>query len=723
MQSQKKWFRTAAILLITALLSLGLLTGCGGSSSGGNESSSNSSSTKPNPNPIPTPTPDPTPDSTPEQDPIPNGTVILSDQTGVYWKIQPTSKTTGTLVGYDSSKSALPRNLTFPSKLGDYTITSIDNIDFGNAKIVELTVPASVTQIANWAFSGMSGLQKVTIQGPAQLGSYLFYCCNDLVEVKLNDATTEIPDYAFALCKNLHNFKFPSQLKTIGNYAFYDADWAFYVEHTYDESTGWDNSYQKTKLPDGLTKIGEAAFESCYIDFIEIPAGVKKIGKNAFWETGLRYVEVLDGVEELDEGAFYNCELKDVYLPHSITSIGAKAFWRSVSWNFRIHYAGSETDWQKISITADNDDLREAELRCNAELERFEQLPSGQQASEVLWRYRPNYAGTGMALVGYDEKGAVPSGDVEFPAYINTTNGRMPVTEIGSITGSMSNFEQCMGITSIVIPDTVITIGQSAFNNCKWLTTIYLSKNLKEIEGQAFDNCTGLRSIALPESLTTIGYEAFYKTRISEVTVPASVTKLDWSAFSWNDDLLTATIKGAPQLGSGMFQYCTNLKSVKLNDAITEIPDAMFSGCDALEKINLPSQLKRIGKSAFQGTKIKELKLPDTVTQIGEGAFSFSGLEKIALSKSMKSIPVKAFSYSGLKQIYIPASVSFVDREAFNVCGITDIYYGGSDWSNVEINATGNDVLTDGTVTVHCNASSSDLGLMETTSLLSLFGF
>lgn len=297
------------------------------------------------------------------------------------------------------------------------------------------------------------------------------------------------------------------------------------------------------------------------------------------------------------------------------------------------------------------------------------------------------------------------------------------MTEIGSITGSMSNFEQCMGITSIVIPDTVITIGQSAFNNCKWLTTIYLSKNLKEIEGQAFDNCTGLRSIALPESLTTIGYEAFYKTRISEVTVPASVTKLDWSAFSWNDDLLTATIKGAPQLGSGVFQYCTNLKSVKLNDAITEIPDEMFSGCHALEKINLPSQLKRIGKSAFQGTKIKELKLPDTVTQIGEEAFSFSSLEKIALSKSMKSIPVKAFSYSSLKQMYIPASVTSIDREAFNVCGITDIYYGGSDWSNVEINATGNDVLTDGTVTVHCNASSSDLGLMETTSLLSLFGF
>ena len=744
MQSQKKWFRTAAILLMTALLSLGLLTGCGGSSSGGNESSSSSSSTKPDPNPIPTPTPDPTPDSTPEQDPIPNGTVTLPDQTGVYWKVQPTSKTTGTLVGYDAGKSTLPQNLTFPSKLGDYTITAIDRMDFGSANIVELTVPASVTQIANWAFSSMSGLQKATIQGPAQLGSYLFYCCNDLVEVKLNDATTEIPDYAFANCVKLETINFPAKLKTIGNFAFYNVKAAFHQEDVWDDTTGWSKTYQKIELPDGLTQIGESAFESTHIEFVVIPGSVKTIGKNAFKESYLYYAELSEGVEQIGDGAFYgDFDLRGIYLPRSIQSIGEQVLWRRDGETTRIYYAGSESDWQKMSVASNNDDLMMTSIYYGVAQNAFDAMPNDPQPSDVRWEYE--WFGNTLTITGYDRLGAVPTGDIEFPAYVNTVSGKVPVTCIGNsqyyVLGENSTvtsikipetvktiegsaFKDCKNLVSVSLPEGLETINQEAFYGCTVLSDITLSRTLKYIGYGVFYECSGLRSINLPEGLETIGGKAFYKTRISEVTVPASVTKLDWSAFSWNDDLLTATIKGAPQLGSGVFQYCTNLQSVKLNDAITEIPDEMFSGCHALNRVNLSSQLKRIGKSAFRGTKIKELKLPDTVTQIGEEAFSFSSLEKIALSKSMKSIPVKAFSYSSLKQMYIPASITSIDREAFNaIYRMTDIYYGGSDWSNVEINATGNDVLTDGTVTVHCNASSSDLGLMETTSLLSLFGF
>lgn len=86
----------------------------------------------PTPDPTPTPDPDPAPDPTPAPDPEPDedGLITLVDKTGVFWRVQPTGKTTGTIIGYNKNKmgaggKALPQIINFPEKLGKYTITAI----------------------------------------------------------------------------------------------------------------------------------------------------------------------------------------------------------------------------------------------------------------------------------------------------------------------------------------------------------------------------------------------------------------------------------------------------------------------------------------------------------------------------------------------------------------------------------------------------------------------
>lgn len=102
-----------------------------------------------------------------------------------------------------------------------------------------------------------------------------------------------------------------------------------------------------------------------------------------------------------------------------------------------------------------------------------------------------------------------------------------PVTEIG-----MWAFKGETEITSITIPDSVISIAGSAFGGCTSLSSITIPESVTYIGGSAFSSCTSLSSITLPEGMTYIGKYAFSGcTSLSSITIPESVTDIDWFAF------------------------------------------------------------------------------------------------------------------------------------------------------------------------------------------------
>lgn len=87
-------------------------------------------------------------------------------------------------------------------------------------------------------------------------------------------------------------------------------------------------------------------------------------------------------------------------------------------------------------------------------------------------------------------------------------------------------------IRKVVIPDTVVSIGENAFSDMPKLKKVVFSENLETIGRSAFARCTKLKTVDFPNTLRMIDDEAFYGClRLSRVYVPASVTDIGMDAF------------------------------------------------------------------------------------------------------------------------------------------------------------------------------------------------
>jgi len=108
-------------------------------------------------------------------------------------------------------------------------------------------------------------------------------------------------------------------------------------------------------------------------------------------------------------------------------------------------------------------------------------------------------------------------------------------------------FESCAGLTSIIIPDSVTSIGNSAFNRCTNLTSVTLPANpgFTSIGIAAFQSCAKLTNVTIPAGVTSIGGSAFNRcTSLTSITIPASVANIgDW-AFGNNPNLASVTFQG-----------------------------------------------------------------------------------------------------------------------------------------------------------------------------------
>ena len=93
-----------------------------------------------------------------------------------------------------------------------------------------------------------------------------------------------------------------------------------------------------------------------------------------------------------------------------------------------------------------------------------------------------------------------PTGAVAIPA----TLGGKPVTSIKGWA-----FNECSGMTSVLVPESVTSITSYAFYGCSGLTSLMLPDSVKSISGYAFVDCTGLKNATIPGSVTTIGNYAF----------------------------------------------------------------------------------------------------------------------------------------------------------------------------------------------------------------------
>ena len=163
--------------------------------------------------------------------------------------------------------------------------------------------------------------------------------------------------------------------------------------------------------------------------------------------------------------------------------------------------------------------------------------------------YEVNADGVTCTVTGM---GVCNDTDVVIPEYIDGYQ----VTAIGGMA-----FWSRIRITSVTMPDSVVSIGRSAFEDCEQMKSIKLSTSLETIGIHAFKGCKSLEIIQLPDSLTLIDGGAFSGcTALTEVTVPEGVTSIS----------------------SGAFRDCKNLMILNLPNGITDIGEGAFGGCHSL---------------------------------------------------------------------------------------------------------------------------------------------
>lgn len=210
-----------------------------------------------------------------------------------------------------------------------------------------------------------------------------------------------------------------------------------------------------------------------------------------------------------------------------------------------------------------------------------------------------------------------------------------------------SAFENCESLTSITLPDGITELPNSVFRDCVLLETIKLPSHLISIGDFAFAN-SGISSLMIPEGVESIGMFAFCScNEIKQIKLPNSVTNIGYGAFQTCSQMVSINIpERIITLAPLTFEGCLALEKVDMSKSksLETIGFYCFNLC-SICKLQLPPSLKYIEHGAFsECMNIRSLTIPNNVVRISSYAFANCVLlNNIVLPKSIKSIGARAF--------------------------------------------------------------------------------
>lgn len=234
----------------------------------------------------------------------------------------------------------------------------------------------------------------------------------------------------------------------------------------------------------------------------------------------------------------------------------------------------------------------------------------------------------------------------------------VPVEAIGD-----SAFEY-KPFTSVVIPNSVITIGNHAFRSCEQLSSLTLGNQVKYIKASAFyDN--DLDRLYLPSSVTEIGEWAFLGNSIQSLSIPDSVTEISTGAFQYNElsSLIFGNFPALESIESLAFSD-NRLVDVKIPNSILSIGSSAFAK-NKIANIQFGTSLQSIGTNAFAENELSMLSLPNHVINVGAGAFRKNQIATLDLSNALTIIKQQTFQENDLLYVIIPDNVQTIEANAF----------------------------------------------------------
>ena len=543
-------------------------------------------------------------------------------------------------------------NVVIPDK-----VTEIGESAFSDCiGLTAVTIGKSVTRINESAFYGCSGLKDVVIpDGVTSIGSYVFKNCSSLTSVTLGNGLTSIGYEAFYGCSSLTSVTLGSGVTRIGSGAFKECtsitnlhyrgtidQWVqidfvdyrsnplsyagdLYINNelvtkanittaTKINYTAFQNcrSLVLVTIGNSVTDIGESAFGNCKnLTSVTIGNGVKSIGKYAFEScVSLINLTIGNSVRGIGDYAFNGCVgLTILTLPDTVWKIGRYAFYKC-------------TGLISVTIPADIREIKDYSFSgCYKIVEVIN------KSNLKITAESTKYGSVGYyAKVIHDGESKIVNKDgylfipVDGVNYLLKFTGDKTVTELNlpeDFNGEnyVINdyvFENYGNLTSVVISDSVTSIGRNVFKNCSSLTSVTLGNGLTSIGYEAFYGCSSLTSVTLGSGVTRIGSGAFEKcTSITNLHYCGTIDQWVQIDFGYNplyyaenlyinNELVTnANITAATKINDNAFYYYRSLMFVTIGDSVTSIGDSAFTGCNNLTSVTIGKNVKNIGDNAF----------------------------------------------------------------------------------------------------------------------------
>lgn len=212
-----------------------------------------------------------------------------------------------------------------------------------------------------------------------------------------------------------------------------------------------------------------------------------------------------------------------------------------------------------------------------------------------------------------------------------------------------------MKLEHIVLPESLVAIGQAALAGCDRLT-----------------------SIALPASLRTIGDYAFSGSGLEHIVIPSTVTHVGRGAFAHCFALASAEV-GAAEIGACAFLGNDHLSALSLGAGVQCIGDEAFHGT-AIQSLDASglTALTHLGSWAAASTPLASASLPAGTTSMGEGAFfGTTQLGAVSLPTSLHAIPDYAFAGGSViaSDTLLHDGIDSIGAYAFYNWGATSYFY------------------------------------------------